>query len=99
MSDNEAPDNEAPDDEAPGDDRSLGGPFRPATVATVPSHAEADLIVGLLQANGIYASTSADDAGGAYPGLGFGWVRVLVDVHDVDEAQVVLDSTPGGAPA
>jgi hypothetical protein len=68
-------------------------------VATVPSHAEADLIVGLLQANGVPAFTSADDVGGTYPGLGFGWVRVVVDAHDADEARAVLDSTPGGAPA
>jgi hypothetical protein len=99
MSDNEASGNGAPGDAAPGDDRSPGGPFRPATVATVPSHAEADLIVGLLQANGLHAFTSADDAGGTYPGLGFGWVRVMVDTRDADEAQAVLDSTPGGAPA
>jgi hypothetical protein len=88
-----------PDDEAPGDDRSPAEAFRSVTVATVPSHAEADLIVGLLQANGIHAFTSADDVGGTYPGLGFGWVRVVVDSHDADEAREVLDSTPGGAPA
>ena len=86
------------DDEVLGKDQDEAEPFRPETIATVPSHAEADLIVGLMQANGIHAFTAADDAGGAYPGLGFGWVRVVVDARDAPEARAVLDSTPGGAP-
>jgi type III secretory pathway lipoprotein EscJ len=79
-------------------DRRGRGPIRPATIATVPTHAEADLIVGLLASNDIDAFTSADDAGGTYPGLGFGWVRVIVDASDADRAVEVLEQTPGGAP-
>jgi hypothetical protein len=68
---------------------------RPETVATVPTHAEADLIVGLLQAYGIPAFTASDDAGGAYPGLGFVGVRVVVDEADAEQALSVLEQTTG----
>ena len=71
---------------------------RPETVATVPTHAEADLIVGLLQAYGIPAFTASDDAGGAYPGLGFVGVRVVVDEADVEQALSVLEQTTGEEP-
>jgi hypothetical protein len=72
---------------------------RPETVATVPTHAEADLIVGLLQAYDIPAFTASDDAGGAYPGLGFAGVRVVVDAADAEQALAVLEQTTGGQPA
>ena len=73
--------------------------MRPETVATVPTHAEADLIVGLLQAYDIPAFTASDDAGGAYPGLGFAGVRVVVDEADLEQARAVLEQTTGGPPA
>jgi type III secretory pathway lipoprotein EscJ len=84
------------------DDRSVPdsaerGPVRLKTVATVLSHAEADLIVGLLQAYGISAFTASDDAGGAYPGLGFAGVRVMVDEADAAQAGSVLEQTTGEA--
>jgi hypothetical protein len=55
-----------------------------ALVAQVPSAVEAQLIVGLLESNGIAAAVSADDAGGQEPQ----WqltqgVRVLVAPEDV----------------
>jgi hypothetical protein len=68
------------------------------TVTTVLSHAEADLIVGLLQTTGIPAFTSSDDAGGAYPGLGFTGVRVMVAEADAEQATSVLEQTTGEAP-
>jgi hypothetical protein len=74
-------------------------PLRLQAVATVLSHAEADLIVGLLQAYGISAFTASDDAGGAYPGLGFAGVRVMVDEADADQATSVLEQTTGEAPS
>jgi hypothetical protein len=52
------------------------------------SHAEADLIVGMLEANGIPAIASADDAGGMY--LSLTGVRVLVDASDEDAALALL---------
>jgi hypothetical protein len=61
-------------------------------VASVPTHAEADLIVGMLRAYGVAAVTSADDMGGAYPSL-MG-VRVLVDAADVQLATELLDQGP-----
>jgi hypothetical protein len=72
--------------------------IRPTTIATVISHAEADLIVGLLQAYGIPSFTASDDAGGAYPGLGFAGVRVVVDEADVEQALTVLEQTTGEEP-
>ena len=62
-------------------------------VASVASHAEADLIVGMLNAHGVAAVTSADDMGGAYPSL-MG-VRVLVGAADVKIATELLDQGPG----
>ena len=79
-------------------DHSRRMPIRPATIATVASHAEADLIVGLLQAYGIPSFTASDDAGGAYPGLGFAGVRVVVDEADVEQALTVLEQTTGEEP-
>jgi hypothetical protein len=86
------------DEESP-QGRDEPRPVRPETVATVPTHAEADLIVGLLQAYDIPAFTASDDAGGAYPGLGFAGVRVVVDEADVEQALAVLEQTTGGPPA
>lgn len=85
-------------DEGSAQGRGEQRPLRPETVATVLSHAEADLIVGLLQSYGIPAFTSSDDAGGAYPALGFGGVRVMVDQADAEQAQSVLEQTTGEPP-
>lgn len=57
-------------------------------VACPSSHAEADLIVGMLESNGIPAIASADDAGGMY--LSLTGVRVLVDAADEQAARALL---------
>jgi hypothetical protein len=66
-------------------------------VARASSTTEAELIVGMLEANGIAATVSADDAGGLEPQ----WqltqgVRVLVAPEDTEEAQrLVADANSG----
>jgi hypothetical protein len=60
-------------------------------VARVSSIGEAHIIVGLLQANGISATVSSDDMGGADPQLQLvQGVRVLVAADDDDEARSVI---------
>jgi hypothetical protein len=59
--------------------------------AVVSSTVEAQLIVGMLAANGIQATVSADDAGGQEPQ----WqltdgVRVLVSGDDLSQAQQLI---------
>jgi hypothetical protein len=59
--------------------------------AVARSTVEAQLIVGMLEANGIPATISADDAGGQEPQ----WqltdgVRVLVSGDDLSEAQQLI---------
>ena len=65
-----------------------------AVVAVAGSTAEAQLIAGLLEANGIAAFVSADDAGGQEPQ----WqltegVRVLVATGDLASAQALISET------
>lgn len=60
------------------------------SVAVVASRAEADLVVGLLQSNGVRAAVSADDAGGQEPQLQIQGVRVLVAPSDEAVAREVL---------
>ena len=66
-------------------------------VALTTSTTEARLIVGILEANGIRARASADDAGGLEPQ----WqltegVRVFVASEDAAEAQrLVAEATSG----
>lgn len=62
----------------------------PVTVAVVTSRIEAELIVGLLQSNGLDAAVSADDAGGQEPQLQLQGVRVLVARPDEAAARQVL---------
>ncbi|HEY0815616.1 MAG TPA: DUF2007 domain-containing protein, partial [Pseudonocardia sp.] len=62
----------------------------PVTVAVVTSQFEAELMVGLLQSNGLAASVSADDAGGQEPQLQLQGVRVLVARSDEAAARQVL---------
>lgn len=53
---------------------------------------EANAIVAVLQANGIAAVLSSDDAGGARPDVGFvQGTRVLVGASDEDDARRVID--------
>jgi hypothetical protein len=62
------------------------------TVAVVPSRAQADLVVGLLNANGVRASYFADDAGGQEPQLQLNGVRVTVAIEDAAAAQEILST-------
>lgn len=62
-----------------------------AVAAVVRSTVEAQLIVGMLDANGIRSAISTDDAGGQEPQ----WqltdgVRVLVSRDDLAEAQRLI---------
>ena len=52
---------------------------------------EAQMAAGLLEAEGIYAFVSADDAGGAYPPLQYvGGVRLIVLPEDERRAREIL---------
>jgi len=61
-----------------------------AVVRTFLNRIDADLAQGALEAAGIDAVVSADDAEGNQPGLWMGGVRVLVREDDVEEARDVL---------
>jgi Putative prokaryotic signal transducing protein len=68
-----------------------------AVAAVAGSRAEAQLIAGLLEANGIAAIVSTDDAGGQEPQ----WqltegVRVLVATHDLASAQALISEPSAG---
>jgi type III secretory pathway lipoprotein EscJ len=53
---------------------------------------EANSITALLQANGLDAVLSADDAGGTRPDVGFvQGTRVLVRASDLDDAKRLID--------
>ena len=69
-----------------------------AVAALVPSTIEAQLIVGMLEANGIAAAVSADDAGGFDPQLQVTQgVRVMVAVEDAEQArQLVQEASADG---
>jgi hypothetical protein len=59
--------------------------------AVASSTAEAQIIAGMLEANGIVATVSADDAGGMEPQ----WqltdgVRVIVSVEDLGRARELI---------
>jgi len=60
------------------------------TVAVLGSRAEAELIVGMLQSNGIAAAVSADDAGGVEVALQAQGVRVLVPADEEGRARQLL---------
>jgi hypothetical protein len=60
-------------------------------VTVVSSRAEAELIVGMLRSNDLWAAISADDAGGQEPQLQAQGVRVLVAPSDEAAARRLLD--------
>jgi len=63
-----------------------------AVAALVPSTIEAQLIVGMLEANGIAAAVSADDAGGFDPQLQVTQgVRVVVAAEDAEQARQLIE--------
>ena len=67
-------------------------------VASPPSTFEAQLIVGMLESNGIAAAISSDDAGGQEPELQLTQgVRVLVAADDAAQArQLLADADSAG---
>jgi Putative prokaryotic signal transducing protein len=68
-------------------------------VATFLTRVDADLAMTALEAAGIEAMVSADDAAGLRPHLWMGGVRLLVSSADLDRARAVLagaESTPAG---
>lgn len=67
---------------------------RLATVATVGSRPEAELIRARLESAGIPASVHTDDAGGMYPNLSQSGVRVQVNEENLEEAEAVLAEGP-----
>jgi len=73
---------------------------RVVPVAVVTSRTEAELIVGFLANEGLWALVAADDAGGQEPQLQLQGVRVLVAGSDEVSARRLLDDaatagTPG----
>lgn len=66
-------------------------------VATFLTRVDADLAKTALEAAGIEAMVSADDAAGLRPHLWMGGVRLLVSTADLGRARAVLgsaESTP-----
>jgi hypothetical protein len=59
-------------------------------VGSFLTRVDADLACGALQAAGIAAMVSADDAAGLRPHLWMGGVRVLVPVSELERAREVL---------
>jgi hypothetical protein len=60
-------------------------------VETFSTRMEAEMAAGLLEAEGIYALVSADDAGGAYPQLQYlRGVRLIVFPEDEARAREIL---------
>jgi len=68
---------------------------QPVPIASLPTRAEAEVVVALLESEGIAATISADDAGGAYPFSLSGGAQVLVDEDDAKEAADVIARSPG----
>ncbi|HEX5198418.1 MAG TPA: DUF2007 domain-containing protein [Actinoplanes sp.] len=63
-------------------------------VASMSSRAEADIVAGLLQSEGIDARVTADDAGGALGSLQLEGVQVLVAPDDAARARQILAGPP-----
>lgn len=62
-------------------------------VRTYISDAEAQLDAAVLEANGIPARVSADNAGGAYPSMsGIFPIRLIVLARDAELAKDILDT-------
>jgi hypothetical protein len=64
---------------------------RAVPIGSFATRTEAEIVVGLLESEGIAASVSADDAGGVYPSFEFsGGAEVLVDESDAKAAREAL---------
>ena len=60
---------------------------------------EAEVVRGLLRADGIEAFVVSDDSGAQSPALTFSRGAILlVDIHDLDAAERVLAESEGEAP-
>jgi hypothetical protein len=68
-------------------------------VAYVSSRTEGDIVVGLLESQGVYARVNADDAGGQEPQLQLQGVLVLVAAADEAKAREILAEADAGAEA
>jgi hypothetical protein len=67
---------------------------RTSVVAQVPSEIEAQIIVGLLQSEGIAATLTTDAAGGIEPQLELTQsVHVLVRAEDEERARALIDAS------
>ena len=62
-------------------------------VASYSSRAQAEMMVELLQHEGVLAMARIDDAGGLRPeiALGTGWAKVVVRAEDRDRARKILE--------
>ena len=69
------------------------------TVAVVPNEAEANIVLGLLRANGIEASTRGSTlTSGVWPTGATSPIEIVVKESDAASAQELLDSQPDEAP-
>jgi hypothetical protein len=68
-------------------------------VVVVGSRTEAELIVGLLESQGLAAVVAADDVAGLEPQLQLQGVRVLVPSADAEVARRVLADAAAAAAA
>jgi hypothetical protein len=60
------------------------------TVGTFPNRIEAEIAQGAMDAAGIDAMVSGDDAGGLRPHLAVGGFRLLVRTEDAEQAAAVI---------
>ena len=62
-------------------------------VASYSSRAQAEMMVELLQNEGVAAMARVDDAGGLRPeiALGTGWAKVIVRAEDEVRAREILE--------
>jgi Putative prokaryotic signal transducing protein len=63
---------------------------RAIPIGSFATRTEAEIVIGLLESEGIAASISTDDAGGTYPFEFAGGARVLVDESDAKAAREAL---------
>lgn len=61
-------------------------------IQTYRTRPEAEIAKGFLESNGISASISADDAGGAYPCLSSEEVKLLVTKENLEKAREILNT-------
>jgi hypothetical protein len=71
----------------------------PVVAAAYSSRPEADLARARLEAEGIRAAVLGDDAGGLYPNLSSGGVKVVVSERDLERSRRILEDLDPGAEA